>query len=255
MRRLVDALVVILLVSSANAESFIYLQGVKDNFSSVNSDELASISYDLNNYLVKNYSKYPVFTFDSYEVNKPRAVSFVFSEISDEIVEAKIRLKARPLDDSKAEGNDLILLGLVDEISFKQIALGIDGGTNPYFNFDWQIDSPTVTPPTPPELGFDISINLNSFNTTDTQNVSILDDINSFRALDIAITDDSAWDYVELHITTIPEPSTVVFLGLSTMGLYGYRRREKMLGNFGATDIFNYRSESKRSLRWRNKRR
>ena len=253
MRRFADALIGILLVNSANAESFTYLQGVKDNFNSVNSDELASISYDFNNYLVQNYSKSPVSTFDSYEVNKPRAVSFVFSEISDEIVEAEIRIKARPLDDSKAEGNDFILLGLPDEISFKHIALGIDGGADPYFNFDWQIDSPTVTPPTPPELGFDVTINLNSFNTTEAQNVSILDDINSFRALDIAIRDDSTWDYVELNMTIIPEPSTVAFLGLSTMGLYGYRRRERILGNFGAIDILNYKPESKRSLRWRYK--
>ena len=68
---------------------------------------------------------------------------------------------------TKAEGNDSILLGLVNEMTLKHIALGIDGGANPYFNFDWQIDTPTVIPPTPPELGFDIMINLDSFNTTD----------------------------------------------------------------------------------------
>ena len=90
-------------------------------------------------------------------------------------------------------------------------------------------------------------------NKTEAQNVSILDDINSFRALDIAIRDDSTWDYVELNMTIIPEPSTVAFLGLSTMGLYGYRRRERILGNFGAIDILNYKPESKRSLRWRYK--
>ena len=53
--------------------------------------------------------------------------------------------------------------------------------------------------------------------------------------------------------SNIPEPSTVAFLGLSTMGLYGYRRRERILGNFGAIDILNYKPESKRSLRWRYK--
>ena len=56
-----------------------------------------------------------------------------------------------------------------------------------------------------------------------------------------------------IYGTAIPEPSTIAFIGLSTMGLYGYRRREKILSNFGAIDILNYKPESKRSLRWRYK--
>lgn len=250
MKIYVCALIGILLINSTNAESFIYLQGVKDNFSTANSDEVASISYDFNDYFIQTYSTSPAYTFDSYEANKPRAVSFVFSEITDEIVEAEVRLKARPLDDSKAEGNDRILLGLVDEITFKQIALGIDGGANPYFNFDWQIDDPTVPPPTPPELGFDIMINLDSFNTTDTQNFSILDDINTFKSLDIAITDDSAWDYVELHITTIPEPTTVGLVALTSIGLSLYRDKRRKLCTVHIRPIAISNRYNFNSLRW-----
>ena len=58
---------------------------------------------------------------------------------------------------------------------------------------------------------------------------------------------------IRIYDSIIPEPSTIAFLGLSSMGLYGYRRREKILSNFGAIDILNYKPESKRSLRWRYK--
>ena len=54
MKIFVRALIGILLVNSINAESFIYLQGVKDNFSTANSDELASISSDFNDFLFKH---------------------------------------------------------------------------------------------------------------------------------------------------------------------------------------------------------
>ena len=60
-------------------------------------------------------------------------------------------------------------------------------------------------------------------------------------------------EFTPTSLTIIPEPSTIALLGLSSMGLYGYRRREKILSNFGAIDILNYKPESKRSLRWRYK--
>ena len=216
-----------LVFSNSFANVSYYTYGIDDSFSAINANESGYISASFSNFLNQSGLSPDTAVFDSIEVNKTRGVSFDFSDVNNQIIEAEIRLKARPLDDSKSEGNDQILLGLTDDIPFKYIALGIDGGSNPYFNFDWQIDSPTVLPPTPQELGYDITINLNSFNTIDAQNISIINDMNTFKALDFAITNDTAWDYIELQITTIPEPATVSFISLSYIGLILCRNKNK----------------------------
>lgn len=216
-----------LVFSNSFANVSYYTYGIDDSFSTINANESGYISASFSNFLNQSGLSPDTAVFDSIEVNKTRGVSFDFSDVNNQIIEAEIRLKARPLDDAKSEGNDQILIGLTDDISFKYIALGIDGGANPYFNFDWQIDSPTVLPPTPQELGYDITINLNSFNTIDAQNISIINDMNTFKALDFAITDDTAWDYIELQITTIPEPATVSFISLSYIGLILCRNKNK----------------------------
>ncbi len=54
-----------------------------------------------------------------------------------------------------------------------------------------------------------------------------------------------------LVVGIIPEPTTVALIGLSTMGLTLYRRKDKIFSKFDAVDLINYKPESTISTKWK----
>ena len=62
---------------------------------------------------------------------------------------------------------------------------------------------------------------------------------------------DTAIDSQSTIVGVIPEPTTVSLIGLSTIGLATYRRRNKIFGRFGTFDFINFKPESRIITKWK----
>ena len=126
------------------------------------------------------------------------------SDKKDGILSAMLRIKAKPIDDEKGEGNDEILLsGFATDgtplMTTYKIGLGIDNQPNNFFPFDWQVDDrPTVNP-----NGYDIIIDLAKFISKEGTTLvypAVLCMNSIHGILDIIVSDDSNVDFIELEI-------------------------------------------------------
>ncbi len=198
------------------APSYNVLWGTKDNFntsdgfSSVNAQTHGAPSTQLITYLNNTYpgynngndTNYITEATDEASTNRIRPATFKLSvdDKHDSVFSALLKIKAKPIDDNKGEGNDTLVLTNVSAVGGQtyeyNVGLGVDGSPNNFFNFDWQIDDrPTINP-----NGFDIIIDLADFNSKEGTNQNIIDKINSDGFLDVIIEDDTQVDYFELEI-------------------------------------------------------
>ena len=173
--------------------------GVEDFFDTSNGPEVAPISVGLQAHL----GDAALAELDDVSTNKSRAFSFDLSGQMERITGAVLKIRARPLDDERGEGNDGIFLSGFDGagnnlIPAYNIGLGIDSPPNNYFDFDWQIDGR----PAHPAEGYELVIDLASFSSKEGVGLSLIDDMNATGLLDLVIGDDTNVDYVSLEITT-----------------------------------------------------
>ena len=62
---------------------------------------------------------------------------------------------------------------------------------------------------------------------------------------------DTAIDSQSTIVGVIPEPTTVSLIGISTIGLAAYRRKNKIFGRFGTFDFINFKPESRVITKWK----
>ena len=62
---------------------------------------------------------------------------------------------------------------------------------------------------------------------------------------------DTAIDSQSTIVGVIPEPTTVSLIGISTIGLAAYRRRNKIFGRYGKIDFINFKPESRIITKWK----
>ena len=185
--------------------------GLEDNFATDNGAETLPVSSGLQAYLTGLGATRA--QLDETTVNTPRAASFDLSAVSAGLTGAVLKLRAKPLDDNRAEGNDTIYLTAFDDagtnvISAYTIGLGVDAGPNNYFDFDWQIDGR----PEHPAEGYEIVIDLGNFAAQEGVDLSLLNEIQSAGKLDVVVGADTLVDYMSLELTSGAEPAYVVHL-------------------------------------------
>ena len=183
--------------STASGRTIVY--GVEDFFETSNGSEAAPISDGLQAHL----GDAALADLDDVSTNKSRAFSFDLSSLRGLITGAVLKIRARPLDDERAEGNDGIYLSGFDEsgnnlMPAYTIGLGVDSPPNNYFDFDWQIDGR----PAHPDEGYEIVIDLASFAAKEGTGLSLIEAINTTGLLDMVVGDDTNVDYVSLEVST-----------------------------------------------------
>ena len=183
--------------STASAGTTI-VYGVEDFFDTSNGSEAAPVSDGLQAHL----GDAALADLDDVSTNKSRAFSYDLSSLRGLITGAVLKIRARPLDDERAEGNDEIYLSGFDEsgnnlMPAYTIGLGVDSPPNNYFDFDWQIDGR----PAHPAEGYEIVINLANFAAKEGAGLSLIEEINTTGLLDMVVGDDTNVDYVSLEVS------------------------------------------------------
>ena len=185
--------------SGFKTQTFTY--GQEDNFSTADGAESSFFSTGYQAYAANsaNGAVDP----DDTSLQAIRGGSFDLQAVEGQIVGVTLSLRARPLDDNKGEGNDVIVLTGFDDsgstlMSRYEIGLGWDSPPNNLFNFDWQIDD---RPPHPAE-GYEITLDLTNFSAKEGTGLSLLSEIQSNRLLDVVVGDDTIIDYVSLTVSS-----------------------------------------------------
>jgi len=174
--------------------------GDDDEFDLTDVVENTTVSDGLELYLDASDAA-PLLSLDVTTLDGTRAASFDLSEIEGEITSAILSMRAKPLDNTEAQGDDIIVLSGFDTsgsalMPSYNIALGTDAGSNSVFDFNWKVEESSSHP----EEGYELSIDLSNFGAHEGTGLSLIDHINTHDLLDVIITDDTMVDYISLEI-------------------------------------------------------
>ena len=222
------------IVLSATLITFNY--GNRDFFDLSNGSEAAFASDNLKGYLT-NLRGSESFTtsLDDNSINLGRIATFNFSDYKGQIIGANIQAYIRPFMNGNTSEistyNDTLEIFKVGSYNTSiqsytslysnsyVINLGntAQNSVNSYFDFAWEEDSPNVAPYL--STGLSASIDLTNFNPSlvinwddplqpnslgPTVGINLLDELNEIGSLDLYLSDDTTWDYIELNLILSP---------------------------------------------------